>query len=167
MIKNIEQLDENELSYVKNSLEKYLTMQSDDEVLIGEYIKRINKQIKQNDKDIRRLDRKISYLETHENDDLVKVIGSLISALSFLGYITFNDANNFVVPFVCASGGVGMSYLINEIVNMIKDKERKNVYTDMDLIDSAKKDNETLEDIKEELLECADYHKALRRFTNK
>lgn len=167
MIKNIEQLDENELSYVKDSLEKYLTMRSDDEMIISEYVNKIDKQIKKNGKDIKSLERKISYLETHENDDCIKTIGSLISILSFLGYITFNDTNNFVVPISCAIGGVGMSYLINEIVNMIKDKERKNVYTDMDLIDSAKKDNQTLEDIKEELLECADYHKVLRRFINK
>ncbi len=167
MIKNIEQLDENELSYVKNALEKYLIMQSDDETTISKYVDKIDKQLKKNNKEIKNLERKIIYLRSHENNDLVKVVGSLISLLSGLGCVVFNDANNIFATVAITLGGVGVSYTVNEIVNVVEDKERQNIYIDMDLVDSAKKDNEILQDVKDDLLEHASYHKRLKAFINK
>lgn len=164
MIKNVEEMNAEELSYVKDAISKYLNgyEKEDYEAMLHKWIKKTNNQIKINKKDIRKIQRKIAYLNVSESNYFLTALGTLLSAC-ISGWLLTIDAIDPIEMISIIAGGSGASFALNFGLNKKREKDEENVYQDLDLI---LEDNDILNRRKEELLECESYHKALKKFIN-
>lgn len=165
MIKNIEELNQEELSYVKDVLMKYLNDCQEESKIPYESVNKINKLLLENENDIKKLERKINYFNSSEENDSISFFGILCFGL-ISGLISIKDLVEPVEALAVFTGGVFSSWIINSIVNSIKEKKKQNIYKDLDEIEDIKEESEILKSLKNEILDCKSYHKKLRDFTN-
>lgn len=59
MIKNIEQLNQEELLYVKDVIRKYLDECEQDDIFVDKSVKKVNERLKKNDRNIEKNTKKI------------------------------------------------------------------------------------------------------------
>ncbi len=163
MIKDLEQLNEQELSFVKDIIEKYLKQNKQTDIFVKQSIKKIDKELKYNNKDIKRLIRKINYLQNNENDYFITSLGMAISGILSLLFIDEGDSYATYSYGVFAGGSI-FSLVINLIVNHIKTLSYNNIYKDKDEIKFIIEDNKDLEFEKQKLLRYKNYNKELKKF---
>ena len=144
MIKDLEQLNEQELSFVKDIIEKYLKQNKQTDIFVKQSIKKIDKELKYNNKDIKRLIRKINYLQNNENDYFITSLGMAISGILSLLFIDEGDSYATYSYGVFAGGSI-ISLIINLIVNHIKTLSYNNIYKDKDEIKFIIEDDKDLE----------------------
>lgn len=163
MIKTLEEMNGEELLYVKDMIEKYLDECKETEDIVNKKIRKINKKIKFNNKDIRRLERKIERLKSMPIDYFPFGFGTCLSVI--IAVLLCNKGVTDGMESMCVwADGTGLSLIINEIINNAKQKALDNVYKDEDDLDFIRYNNNILKKQKKKLLEYKSYNKKLKDF---
>lgn len=166
MIKNFEELNSEELLYVKGVITKYLEDCQEESKIPYESVTKINKLLLENEKDIKRLERKIDYFNSSKENDSISFFGILCFAL-ISGLISIKELADPMETLMIFTGGTFSSWIINSVVNNKKEEKKRNIYKDLDEIEDIKEESKILNSLKHEILGCKSYHKKLRDFSNK
>lgn len=155
MTKDLNQMDEHELKFVKECISK---ITCDDETLskIDILYNNLNKKIKENEFIIKQLE---NYIASDDESAFLTILGVLSSiSIYYMGIFDFLG-RDFEI-FICALIAIGS--LITGAINeqMIKD-DKKQAYRDVDL---TKEKVKTLKDFSNKLLLAKDYNKKLKDF---
>lgn len=161
MIKSFEELNSEELSYVKNVVRKYLQDCDQDDILADERINMINELLKKNEKDIKKRKRKVEYISTGQEDNFIFFFGMICSACVF-GFIS----DDLVEALMLFFAGTISSYIINSILKVIKKEDKRNIYKDLGDLDNLLDENQILKSTKQKLLNYKSYQKELKNFVN-
>lgn len=165
MIKNIEQLDQEELLYVKDVIRKYLEECEQDDMFVDKSVKKVNEKLKKNDRNIEKTQRKLKRLQASTDDDFLTIFGTLCSGILSI-FLCFKDVTETMGTIGVFAGGTIVSYIANDVVNNLKERSQMNMYKDLDNLEILSEDNKDLKLIKQKLLSYKSYKEELRKFTN-
>lgn len=164
MIKNIEQLNQEELLYVKDVIRKYLEECEQDDIFVDKSVKKVNERLKKNDRNIEKIQRKLERLQASD-DDFLTILGILCSGI-LSGFLCYKEITYVIGTLAVFGSGAILSFIANDVVNNLKERSQMNMYKDLDEIEDIKEESEILKSLKNEILDCKSYHKKLRDFTN-
>lgn len=165
MIKNIEQLNQEELLYVKDVIRKYLDECEQDDIFVDKSVKKVNERLKKNDRNIEKIQRKLERLQASAADDFLTILGTLCSGI-LSGFLCYKEITYVIGTLAVFGSGTILSVIANDVVNNLKELSQMNMYKDLDNLENLSEDNKDLKLIKQKLLSYKSYKEESRKFTN-